>query len=88
MEIDSLSFAATPAKKIELAEVSLDRDNRVIDIVPAEVIPAGTPVQVILNNVRNPNHGGMYFFNARIGSPGDIPLMRYVGTWILSIANR
>lgn len=80
-------FRRDPGKKVELAEVSLDRDNRVIDIVPAEVIPAGTPVQVILNNVRNPNNGGMYFFNARIGSPGDIPLMRYVGTWILSIAN-
>lgn len=80
-------FRRNPGKKIELSEVSLDRDNRVIDIVPAEVIPAGTPVQVILNNVRNPNNGGMYYFNARIGSPGDIPLMRYVGTWILSIAN-
>ncbi|WP_460193343.1 DUF2808 domain-containing protein [Thermosynechococcus sp. FA-CM-4201] len=80
-------FRRNPGTRIELAEVSLDRDNRVIDIVPAEVIPAGTPVQVILNNVRNPNHGGMYYFNARIGSPGDIPLMRYIGTWILSIAN-
>lgn len=81
-------FRRDLGKKIELAQVSLDRDNRVIDIVPAEVIPAGTPVQVVLNNVYNPKNGGMYFFNARIGSPGDIPLMRYVGTWILSIANR
>lgn len=79
-------FRRDPGKKIKLAEVSLDRDNRVIDIVPAEVIPAGTTVQVILNNVRNPNNGGMYYFNARIGSPGDIPLMRYIGTWVLSIA--
>ncbi|MFN4195798.1 MAG: DUF2808 domain-containing protein [Thermosynechococcus sp.] len=80
-------FRRELGRKINLAEVTVDRDNRVIDIVPAEVIPAGEPVQIILNNVRNPNHGGMFYFNARIGSPGDIPLMRYVGTWILSIAN-
>ncbi|MDG2991651.1 DUF2808 domain-containing protein [Candidatus Synechococcus calcipolaris G9] len=79
-------FRRDPGKLIELAEVTLDRDNRTIDIVPAEVIPAGTEVQVIMSNVRNPRSSGMFYFNARIGSPGDVPLMRYIGTWIISIA--
>ncbi len=72
-------------KPITLSEVSLDPDNRIITLTPSEVIPAGTPVQVVLSNVRNPPTGGMYYFNARISSPGDIPLMRYIGTWVVGI---
>ena len=80
------SLRRDPGEVVPVAELTLDRDNRVIDIIPAEPIPAGQEVQIVISNVRNPRFGGMYYFNARIGSPGDIPLMRYVGTWILSIA--
>ncbi|MDS3862327.1 DUF2808 domain-containing protein [Thermosynechococcaceae cyanobacterium BACA0444] len=80
------SLRRDPGEVMPLAEATVDQDNRVIDIIPAEPIPAGKDVQVVISNVRNPQVGGMYYFNARIGSPGDIPLMRYIGTWILSIA--
>jgi hypothetical protein len=72
-------------KPVPLAQVVLDPKSRVIDIVPNTAIPAGEQVEIVLSNVRNPPIGGMYYFNARIESPGDVPLMRYVGTWILGI---
>jgi hypothetical protein len=72
-------------KPVALANATLDEDNRVIDITPTEPIPAGQTVQIWLSNVRNPPTGGMYYFNARIASPGDVPLMRYIGTWVVGI---
>lgn len=67
------------------AAVELDPENQVIQIVPSDPIPAGTPVEVVLANVKNPSSGGIFYFNCRIASPGDLPLNRYIGTWILSI---
>ncbi len=80
------SLRRNPGEIVPLMEATVDYDNRIIDLIPNEPIPAGTEVQVVISNVRNPRIGGMYYFNARIGSPGDVPLMRYIGTWILSIS--
>ncbi len=80
----AISFFAN-RKKVALSEVNLDKENRLIELTPQEVIPAETPVEVVLSNVKNPRTGGMYFFNARVSSPGDVPVPRYVGTWALSI---
>jgi hypothetical protein len=72
--------------KIPISSVKLDKDNRFIEIVPENPIPAGKAFEVVLSDVRNPQSGGMYYFNASISSPGDtVPLRRYLGTWILSL---
>ena len=73
-------------KSIELEEVIWDKENRFIEIYPKEPIPAGNNVEVVLSNVRNPSPGGMYNFNVRIRTPGDVPLLRYLGTWLLTIS--
>jgi hypothetical protein len=78
-------FGNKLGKSFPLSKVDIDQENHLIQLVPKEVIPAGTPVEVVLSNVKNPDSGGMYYFNCRIASPGDVPLMRYIGTWILSI---
>lgn len=71
---------------ISLDEVIWDEENRVIEIYPTEPVPAGTRVDIVLSNVRNPRTPGIHYFNALVRSPGDnLPLLRYVGTWILSI---
>lgn len=72
-------------KKVAIAEVNWDKDNHVIQIELEEPIPAGNSLEIVFSNVKNPPFGGMYYFNAQVLSPGDIPLPRYVGTWILSI---
>lgn len=70
---------------VPLDQVVWDQENRVIEIYPLEPIPADNRLEIVLSNVQNPNRVGTHYFNALALSPGDLPLMRYVGTWILSI---
>lgn len=72
-------------KKVPIQEVKWEKENYVIEIFPQEPIPAGSNVEFIFSNVRNPNNGGMYYFNCRVLSPGDVPLLRDLGTWIVTI---
>lgn len=78
-------FNLKKGETIPLESVSVDQDNKVIEIIPKEIIPADTDIEVVASNVKNPTAGGMYYFNCRISSPGGVGLMRYVGTWIVSI---
>ncbi len=72
---------------VALDEVNWDRENRVIEIYPKEPIAANTRVEIVLSNVRNPNDVGTHYFNASVRSPGDVPLLRYLGTWIIQIGD-
>ncbi|MGF1493541.1 MAG: DUF2808 domain-containing protein [Microcoleaceae cyanobacterium] len=72
-------------QSVPLQEVVWDEENRFIEIYPEEPIAAGNKLEIVLHNVENPRFGGTYNFNANIRTPGDVPLTRYVGTWILSI---
>lgn len=73
-------------KSVPLEEVRWNEENKVIEIFPAEPIPANSSVELIFSNVYNPRFGGTFYFNCQVLSPGDVPLLRYVGTWILSIS--
>lgn len=73
-------------KKIPLQDVVWDKEKRVVEIYPQEPVPAGSRVELVFSNVKNPGFGGTFYFNCQILSPGDVPLLRYVGTWILSIS--
>jgi Protein of unknown function (DUF2808) len=72
---------------IALESVNWDQENRVIEIYPQEAVAASTRVEIILSDVQNPRRVGTHYFNALVRSPGDVPLNRYLGTWILSIGN-
>jgi len=72
-------------ERIALDDVAWDRENRAIEIYPKEPIPAAKRVEVVLSNVYNPTQIGTHYFNASAQSPGDLPLTRYLGTWIISI---
>ncbi|MDZ8109702.1 MAG: DUF2808 domain-containing protein [Nostoc sp. DedQUE12a] len=73
-------------KSVKLSEVKWDKEGKLISIFPEEPVPAGSGVELVFSNVRNPPFGGMYYFNCQVLSPGDVPLLRYMGTWILSIS--
>lgn len=73
-------------KAIPLSEVKWDKEGRIIQIYPQEPLPSGSKVEVVLSNVKNPSFGGTYYFNCQILSPGDVPLLRYLGSWILTIS--
>lgn len=74
--------------EVVIDEVTWDSENRVIEIYPQQPVPADTRVELVLSDVRNPNRVGTHYFTALVRSPGDLPMMRYLGTWILSIGNR
>lgn len=78
-------FNFKKGKEIPIATREYDPDNGVLEIVPETPIPAGTKTEVVISNMQNPKSGGTYFVNCRITSPGDVPLSRYIGTWIVSI---
>ncbi len=73
-------------KSLPLQEVTWDKENRIIQIYPVEPVPAGNQVEIVFSNVKNPSFGGMFYFNCQITSPGDVPLLRYLGTWVLTIS--
>lgn len=79
-------FNLGKGENIPLESVDVDAENQVIEVIPKDIIPADTPVEVVFSNVKNPRGSGTYFFNCRISSPGDVGLMRYVGTWIIGIS--
>jgi hypothetical protein len=72
-------------KKVPLREVNWNKDNNLIEIFPEEPVPANSKVEIWLENVRNPSSGGMFYFNVQVQSPGDLPLYRYIGTWVIQI---
>lgn len=73
-------------KNVPLEEIKWDPESRIIEIFPEEPVPAGGLVEIVFSNVRNPAFGGMYHFNCQILAPGDVPIRRYIGTWLLSIS--
>jgi hypothetical protein len=73
-------------KKVPLQEVVWDKENHLVEIYPQEPVPAGSRVELVFSNVKNPASGGTFYFNCQVLSPGDVPLLRYVGTWIVNIS--
>lgn len=72
-------------KSIPIQSVKWDRESRTIQLDFAEQIKTKGEIEVVLNNVQNPDSSGMYYFSCQVKSSPEFPLARYVGTWILSI---
>lgn len=70
---------------VELDEVDVDTENQRIALYPLEPIPAGTNLELVFSDVKNPRSRGMYQFNVMVESPGDLPLLRLVGGAIIDI---
>lgn len=71
-------------KKVAIQEVKWEKENYAIEVFPQDPIPAGSSVELVFSNVRNPNSSGMFYFNCRVLSAGDV-LVRDIGTWIVTI---
>lgn len=72
-------------KKVAVQEVKWDKEGYVIEVFPSEPVPAGSKVEIVFNNVKNPNSGGMFRFNLLVTSPGDVQIGRYLGSWTIGI---
>lgn len=73
-------------QSVPLKDVRWNQEGNVIEISLKEPAPAGAGVEIQLSNVKNPVFGGTYYFNCQIQTPGDVPMLRYVGTWIITIS--
>lgn len=71
-------------KDVDVQEVIWDKDNYRLEIYPQEPVPAKSDVKLVLSNMRNPGMG-MYYFRCLVQAPGDVPIWRDLGTWIISI---
>jgi Protein of unknown function (DUF2808) len=72
-------------KSIPVQAVEWNRERQTVQIDLAKQIKTKGDIEVVLNNVQNPDGGGMYYFTCQVKSSSEFPLARYVGTWILSI---
>ena len=70
-------------KTLPLQAANWDREKRQITIDLKEPLEQGRDLEVVLNNVKNPD-SGFYYFNCSIISPRDIPVPKYTGTWLLT----
>lgn len=73
-------------KTVRPDEVKWNKENFLLEIYLKEPIPAKTGIEVQLSNVQNPDFGGTFYFDCTLISPGDQPLPRFVGTWIISVS--
>ena len=73
-------------KKVKVSEVKWDQEGNVLEIYPEKPVAAGNRVEIIFSNVEKPSSGGIFYFHGSVLSPGDVPLPRYLGTWIIDIS--
>lgn len=72
-------------KSIPVSSVTWDKERKTLEINLAQQLKTKGEVEVVLSNVRNPDGGGMYYFDCEVKSSPEFPVARYLGTWILSI---
>lgn len=70
-------------KNLPLESASWDKENRRIEVIAKEPIPAGRSLKLVLSNVKNPFYSGLYQFDARVIGPAELPILRYVGSWVI-----
>ncbi len=66
-------------------EAVWNRDNQTIQIDLAKRLKTKGDIEVVLNNVQNPDSSGMFYFTCNVKSSAEFPVARYLGTWIVSI---
>ncbi len=72
-------------KLIPLKSATWNQEQRTIQIDLAQQLKTKGEIEIVLNNVKNPDGSGMYYFDCLVKSSPDFPLARKIGTWILSI---
>jgi Protein of unknown function (DUF2808) len=85
-EFDSQQIRVKFNGKEEIPESARwSEKDRTVEVVLKEPIPVDREAVLILSNVRNPYFGGLFQFDARVRSITDIPILRYIGSWVIGI---
>jgi hypothetical protein len=77
-------LARTRCEKVIPAVVEVSKDSTAVEIFPETPVPVGKTIGVYMN-LFNPFNVGMYQFNALAQAPGDVPILGYLGSWLIQI---
>ncbi len=72
-------------KNLPLQSAKWDKERRVVEVVLQEAVPANKAMKLVLSNVQNPTFGGLFQFDARVRSNSDLPMLRYIGSWVIGL---
>jgi hypothetical protein len=72
-------------KSIPVSKANWDKEKRAVQITLNERLKTKQDIEIVLNNVKNPDRGGIFYFDCQVKSSAEFPLARYAGTWILNI---
>jgi hypothetical protein len=72
-------------KSIPVKAVSWNREQRRLQIDLDKQLRTKGEIEVVLNNVKNPDRIGTYYFDCLVKSSPEFPIERKIGTWIVSI---
>jgi hypothetical protein len=75
----------TQGKSLPIKAVKWDRQQQLVQIDLEDRLKPKGEVEIVLNNVQNPDFGGMFNFSCQVKSSAEFPIARYAGTWTLSI---
>jgi Protein of unknown function (DUF2808) len=72
-------------KSVLVSSTNWDKEKRALQITLDKRLKTKQEIEIVLNNVKNPDRGGIFYFDCQVKSSAEFPLARYAGTWILNI---
>ena len=72
-------------KSIPVQSATWNREQRTLEINLEQQLKTKSEIEVVLNNVQNPDGIGTFYFDCLVKSSVNFPIARKIGTWILSI---
>lgn len=72
-------------KNLPLQSAKWNKEARVVEVVLQESVPANKAMKLVLSNVQNPTFGGLFQFDARVRGNTDLPMLRYIGSWVIGL---
>jgi Protein of unknown function (DUF2808) len=72
--------------KIEMIDVKTDSgDKKALQITLDSRLQTKQEIEIVLNNVQNPDYGRIFRLDCKFKSTAEYPLSKYAGTWIVSV---
>lgn len=74
-------------RDIPISGIKLEKgpDKSSLQITFQQGFKTDRDIEIVLDNVRNPDSGGIFYFDCQVKSSIEFPIARYAGTWIVSI---
>lgn len=61
------------------------KDKSYVEVFPNKIIPSDKNSYSVVMKIFNPEESGMFQLNAVAQTPGDLPISKYLGSWMIDI---